>query len=159
MKLNAIAGSLVGKSREQVLIRDWISCESKVRSSHVHNFAHLTGDTNPIHLNHVEAKAVGFSQPIAHGMLVASLIPTLLAYALPGAVYLSQTLKFKMPVFHEENIKALIEVKQIREFKRRRKEESGETPALLLVCNTIVFKPNSVEAWVPSVEGEGHVLV
>ena len=63
-------------------------------------FAAVTGDTNPVHLDADYAAATSFGQRIAHGMLSAGYISALLGTTLPGpgAIYLSQTLKFKRPV-------------------------------------------------------------
>ena len=63
-------------------------------------FAGVSGDTNPIHLDQDFASRTMFEGRIAHGMLTASLVSTVLGTRLPGpgAVYVSQTLKFLAPV-------------------------------------------------------------
>lgn len=48
-------------------------------SEDVFQFGTLTGDTNPIHFDQNAAHAAGFSFPIVHGMLCASLFPTVIA--------------------------------------------------------------------------------
>jgi len=64
-------------------------------------FAALSGDTNPVHLDDAYAATTRFGRRIAHGMLVASYISTLLGTRFPGTgtIYLSQTLSFLRPVF------------------------------------------------------------
>lgn len=64
------------------------------------NFAKLTGDKNPLHLDNVYAKKTEFGYPIAHGMLLGSFFSTLVGMFCPGksALYLSQDLKFKKPL-------------------------------------------------------------
>jgi len=63
-------------------------------------FAGLSGDTNPVHLDEDYARQTLFKGRIAHGMLSAGFISTVLGTMLPGpgCIYLSQTLKFKAPV-------------------------------------------------------------
>ena len=63
-------------------------------------FAGITGDNNPVHINEEFASNTMFSGRIAHGMLTASFISTVLGVKLPGpgAIYVSQTLRFKAPV-------------------------------------------------------------
>ena len=63
-------------------------------------FAGLSGDTNPLHLSNDFAGGTMFEGRIAHGMLSASFISTLIGTRLPGpgAIYMSQSLKFLAPV-------------------------------------------------------------
>lgn len=63
-------------------------------------FAGISGDTNPLHLNELFAGGTRFKGRIAHGMLSASFISTVLGTRLPGpgCIYLSQSLKFRAPV-------------------------------------------------------------
>ena len=79
-------------------------------------YADLTGDTNPVHLDEAYAANTRFGRRIAHGMLAAGLISAALANDLPGpgTVYLSQTLKFKAPVYPGDEITATVEVRSVR---------------------------------------------
>jgi 3-hydroxybutyryl-CoA dehydratase len=63
-------------------------------------FAGISGDINPVHLNHEFAKETMFQGRIAHGILTASFISTVIGTKLPGpgCIYVSQTLRFKAPV-------------------------------------------------------------
>ncbi|MAA96847.1 MAG: acyl dehydratase [Stappia sp.] len=71
-----------------------------VSASDVVGFAEVSGDRNPIHLSEHFAARTPFRTRIAHGLYTASLISALLGTRLPGpgAIYLSQTLKFRAPV-------------------------------------------------------------
>jgi 3-hydroxybutyryl-CoA dehydratase len=82
-------------------------------------FAELTGDHNPVHVDEEFAKTTRFGRRIAHGMLTASLISSVLANKLPGegSVYLGQTLQFVAPVFPGDEVTARVTVKEIREDK------------------------------------------
>jgi 3-hydroxybutyryl-CoA dehydratase len=66
----------------------------------VEAFAAVSGDTNPVHLDAAYAATTPFGERIAHGMLAAAYISAVLGVKLPGpgAVYLSQTLRFRRPV-------------------------------------------------------------
>ncbi|MEQ8505066.1 MAG: MaoC family dehydratase [Rhodospirillales bacterium] len=63
-------------------------------------FAGVSGDTNPVHLNHEFASETMFEGCIAHGLLTASYISTVIGTKMPGpgCIYVGQTLKFKAPV-------------------------------------------------------------
>jgi len=82
-------------------------------------FAALTGDRNPLHLDDAFARRSRFGRPIAHGTLVAGVISAALGMVLPGpgAIYLSQTLKFLKPVYPGDTVTATVEVTAYRENK------------------------------------------
>ena len=81
----------VGQSAE--LVRD-------VGEADIVAFAQVTGDINPVHLDADYAATTPFGGRIAHGMLSAGYISAVLGTTLPGpgAIYLSQSLKFLRPV-------------------------------------------------------------
>ena len=84
-------------------------------------FAGISGDTNPVHLNRLFAEGTVFKERIAHGMLSASFISTVLGTQLPGpgCIYLSQSLKFRAPVRAGDTVVARATVKAIDTEKRR----------------------------------------
>ncbi|UCH76198.1 MAG: MaoC family dehydratase [Rhodospirillales bacterium] len=84
-------------------------------------FAGISGDINPVHLNHEFATETMFEGRIAHGMLTASFISTVIGTKLPGpgTIYLKQDLKFKSPVRAGDTAKARATVKEIRAEARR----------------------------------------
>lgn len=65
----------------------------------VKDFAKLTGDYNPIHLDSDFASTTVFKNRIAHGMLVASFFSKMIAHDYPGigSIYLSQSIQFIKP--------------------------------------------------------------
>ncbi len=84
-------------------------------------FAALTGDTNPVHLNEEYAAGTRFKATIVHGLLTSSYISTVLGTKLPGAgaIYLSQSLNFRAPVYHGDPVTARVEVIDLIEEKDR----------------------------------------
>jgi len=85
----------------------------------VNAFAALSLDFNPVHLDAEYAKDTVFGQQIVHGMLTSSLFSGLLGKHLPGegTIYLSQDLKFKRPIYIDQEVTATVEVIEIREDK------------------------------------------
>jgi len=100
-------------------VGDGAEVSKTITDGDVRAFAELTGDRNPVHLDEEYAAATRFGRRIAHGMLGASLISTVLAGELPGpgSVYLSQTLRFTAPVYLGDTITARVTVKHVREDK------------------------------------------
>jgi 3-hydroxybutyryl-CoA dehydratase len=78
-------------------------------------FAGMSGDTNPLHLDHDFAAGTVFGGRIAHGMLYASLISTVIGTRLPGpgCVYVSQEMRFKAPVRVGEAVTASATVAEL----------------------------------------------
>ncbi len=90
-----------------------------ITDADVRTFAALVGDNNPLHLDEGFAQRTRFGKRIAHGMIGASLISTVLGVHLPGpgTIYLSQTLQFKGPVYIGDTITARVTVTKIHETK------------------------------------------
>ncbi len=84
-------------------------------------FAGISGDTNPVHLDAHFADQTAFKGRIAHGMLSASFISTVLGTRLPGpgCIYLSQSLKFRAPVKSGDTVTARVTIRDIVAEKAR----------------------------------------
>ena len=84
-------------------------------------FAGVSGDTNPVHLDQSFAEKTPFKTRIAHGMLSAGFISTVFGTKLPGpgAIYMSQTLRFKAPVKIGDTVVATCTVTELIPEKRR----------------------------------------
>ena len=84
-------------------------------------YADVSGDTNPVHLNEAFAAQTPFKTRIAHGMLSAGFISAVLGTKLPGpgAIYMSQALRFKAPVKIGDTVTATCTVTEVVPEKRR----------------------------------------
>ncbi len=88
-----------------------------VGAADIDAFAEVSGDTNPVHLDADYAAATPFQGRIAHGMLSAAYISAVLGTKLPGpgAIYLSQSLKFRRPVKIGDPVVARVTVQALDE--------------------------------------------
>jgi 3-hydroxybutyryl-CoA dehydratase len=100
-------------------VGDTASLTKTITDADIRAFAELSGDRNPIHLDDEYAATTRFGRRIAHGMLAASLISTVLGTELPGTgtVYLSQNSRFVAPVYPGDTVTARVTVKYIRDDK------------------------------------------
>ena len=91
------------------------SFSKTISESDVYGFAGLVGDFNSVHIDQVEAEKSIFGARIAHGMLVGSLISTVLGMKLPGpgTVYLEQNLKFIKPIYIGDTATATATISEI----------------------------------------------
>ncbi len=85
------------------------------------NFAGVSGDTNPMHLNEEYARSTPFGGTILHGFLTASLISAVIGTKMPGpgCVYMSQSLKFLAPVRVGDTVYAIGRIKELFPEKKR----------------------------------------
>lgn len=91
------------------------SITQKVTDEMVRQFADLSGDRNPIHLDDEFAAKSRFGRRIAHGMIVGALISRALVDGIgKSGIYLSQSLKFVNPVFIDDTITITIKILEIR---------------------------------------------
>ena len=98
-------------------------------------FAGISGDVNPVHLNQEFADRTMFWGRIAHGMLTASFISTVIGTKLPGpgCIYVSQNLKFKAPVRIGDTVNARVTVTSVDEARGRISVETTCTVGNIVV--------------------------
>jgi 3-hydroxybutyryl-CoA dehydratase len=97
---------------EDIQIGDTAVFSKTITDFDIYQFAGLTGDFNPMHIDNEFAKDTFFKERIAHGLLTGSFISTVLGMKLPGpnSIYLSQNFKFLAPVKIGDTVKATVEV-------------------------------------------------
>lgn len=110
-----------GKSIDQFNIGDSAEFTKTITEYDVYQYAGVTGDFNPVHINEVYAKETFFKRRIAHGMLAGGLISAVLGTRLPGpgSVYLRQELNFTAPVYFGDTVTAKVEIVDINTGKKR----------------------------------------
>jgi 3-hydroxybutyryl-CoA dehydratase len=84
-------------------------------------FGEVSGDVNPVHFDDSFAKSTIFKGRIAHGMLSASYISTVLGMEMPGpgTIFMSLTTRFKAPVRIGDTVVATCTVRELNAEKRR----------------------------------------
>ncbi|AZZ37721.1 protein dehydratase [Bdellovibrio sp. qaytius] len=80
----------------------------------VRQFAEMSGDFNPIHLDDEYAATTIFKKRIAHGMILGAIISRCLNTTIgTGGIYRGQTLTFKAPVFIDDEITFELTITQL----------------------------------------------
>ena len=112
---------MIGKTIEALHIGETAQFGKTISESDVYSYAGITGDQNPVHINESYARETYFKTRIAHGMLCAGLISTVLGNKLPGygTIYIRQELNFLAPVGIGDTITARVEVIEIIPAKNR----------------------------------------
>lgn len=113
--------SLYGYNFEDIAVGMSAIFTKTVTEADIILFSGVSGDTNPVHLDEEFAAATMFKGRISHGMLGASLISAVLGTRLPGpgAIYVSQSLRFKAPVRAGDTVAARATVVDTLPEKRR----------------------------------------
>ena len=111
---------MIGKTIEELNIGDKAEFSKTISETDIYLYAGVTGDFNPAHINEVYAKETHFKTRIAHGMLMAGFISTVVGNQLPGpgTIYMKQDLEFVGPVRIGDTITAEVEVMEILEEKK-----------------------------------------
>jgi len=84
-------------------------------------FGEVSGDTNPVHFDEEFARTTPFKGRIAHGVLTASYISTVLGMEMPGpgTIFIGLNIRFKAPVRIGDTVTAICTVREIVPEKRR----------------------------------------
>jgi 3-hydroxybutyryl-CoA dehydratase len=106
-----------GKTFADLAVGMTVSTETTVTEQNVIDFARVSGDYNPLHMDEEYAKTTQFKGRIAHGALTASYVSAILGNDLPGpgAVFMELNLKFIRPVRIGDTVTASCEVLEMIE--------------------------------------------
>ena len=110
-----MGGGLAGLCLEDLSVGQSAARTRTVTEADITAFAAVTGDENPVHMDEAYAASTPFKGRIAHGMLSAGYISAVLGVDLPGpgAIYLSQSLRFRRPVRIGDAVEAKVTVTAI----------------------------------------------
>ncbi len=91
---------------DDIQIGENTSFHKKISKELLENFAQLSGDFNPLHMDEIYAKETKFGKRVCHGMLLSSLFSQLVGMYLPGknSLYFSQSLNFKSPCYIDDEV-------------------------------------------------------
>jgi 3-hydroxybutyryl-CoA dehydratase len=106
-----------GKTFADLAVGMQISISNTVSEQDVIDFARVSGDHNPLHLDEAYAKTTIFGGRIAHGALTASYISAVIGNDLPGpgAIFVELSLKFVRPVKIGDTVVSTAEVTEMIE--------------------------------------------
>lgn len=112
---------MLGKTVDEIKIGDSAEFSKTISEADIYLFAGLTGDMNPFHVNEEFSRNTFFKGRIAHGMLLAGFISTVVGCHLPGpgAIYVKQDLVFLAPARIGDTITAKVNVISVLENENR----------------------------------------
>ena len=91
---------------EDLFVGQKVTFSEKIDESLLIDFAKLSGDFNPLHMDEDYALNTNFEKRVCHGMLLASFFSQLVGMYLPGknSLYFSQSLNFRNPCFVDDEV-------------------------------------------------------
>ena len=112
---------MIGRTIADLAPGDRAELTRVVEQSDIASFVDAVGDYNPVHSDPAYAASTPFKAPIAPGIFTAGLISAVIGTQLPGpgAIYLSQSLKFVKPVKAGDTITARVEVIEVLQERNR----------------------------------------
>ncbi|KAL0491241.1 (R)-specific enoyl-CoA hydratase [Acrasis kona] len=95
-------------------------CSKRFEKAQVEQFAELSEDYNPLHLDDEFAKTTRFGRTIVHGYLFSSLFSGLIGGTLPGSgsIYMGSTTSYKLPCYVGDLVRARVEITSIDEKRK-----------------------------------------
>jgi 3-hydroxybutyryl-CoA dehydratase len=104
-----------GRTIDQLAVGDSASLTRRLSQGDIDAFARISGDDNPAHVDEAWAAQSSLKGRVAHGLLTAGLVSAVLGTELPGpgAIYMSQTLRWLAPVRPGDILTATVTVKEI----------------------------------------------
>lgn len=101
-------------------IGDGFTFTRVITAEQVRDFAALSGDDNPIHLDPEAARAMGFERPIVHGTFVLGIASKVMGrdFPGPGSLAVSLSAKFLRPIPVDSEV--TLEVKVAEKLERFR---------------------------------------
>ncbi|HYZ16675.1 MAG TPA: MaoC family dehydratase [Candidatus Acidoferrum sp.] len=109
------------KRYEDFAVGDRATFTKTITEADILLFAAVSGDYYPLHTDAEYAKTTRFGQRVAHGMLSASLLSTVIGLLLerPGGINVAQTIRYRRPVVIGDTLTAIAEVVELMPDKRR----------------------------------------
>lgn len=106
-----------GKTFADLAVGMTSSFTNSVTEQDVIDFARVSGDHNPIHLDEEYAKTTLFGTRVAHGALTASYVSAIIGNELPGpgAIFTDMVISFKRPVKIGDTVVATAQVTELHE--------------------------------------------
>ena len=119
--MSDLMSDLNGYALDALSVGQSATYQKTVTDADITLFAGVSGDTNPVHLSDEFANATMFKGRIAHGMLSASYISTVIGTKLPGpgCIYMSQSLRFTAPGRPGDTVTTTVTVTEINAEKKR----------------------------------------
>lgn len=137
------------QTRETLKVGDRGQFSKTISEQDVFRFADVSGDFNPLHIDEGYASKTVFKHRVAHGILTAGIISTVLGGEIPGigTIFVELHIRFLKPVYIGDTVTATATVTEIVNPKRVRLlvaclNGKGEDVA---IGNALVIPPESTK--------------
>ena len=96
----------------KINVGDTATITHTITSDDIKKFVDLSGDDNRLHIDNEFASKTSFKKPVAHGMIGASFISTIIGTKIPGdgALWYAQNLEFLLPIRIGDKLKIIATV-------------------------------------------------
>ena len=132
----------LGRSIEDISIGEKLSLTEKMEDKELLLYLGLTGDANPLYIQHDYASLTPYKKPLVPGVMLSGIITSAISKYLPGpGSYITQkNINYLKPVCHYETIQFLLEVTGkhdsyiIISFSGRNEQEESVMEGTMHVC-------------------------
>ncbi|HKA63915.1 MAG TPA: MaoC family dehydratase [Methylomirabilota bacterium] len=155
---------MIGLTIDSIAVGDSAQITRRVTDDDIAGFVDAVGDYNPVHSDREYAAGTIFKEPIAPGIWTAGLVSAVIGTQLPGpgAIYISQELKFLKPVKCGDSISARVEVVEVNREKNRirlRTVCSNQRAEDVLTGEAVVMPSRTAISYVRPVDAMGPLTL
>lgn len=97
-------------------VGDKASSQIKITEEYIKKFVKLSGDDNPIHVDHEYAANTVFKKCIGHGLIGLSEISKIIGTVLPGpgSVFISENISYLNPIYIDDVVTTEVKISEIK---------------------------------------------
>lgn len=105
----------LGKTVEDLEIGEKLHITETITDKDLLLYLGLTNDNNPLYIQHDYAQTTTFNKPIVPTILLNGIITSAISKHLPGpgSHILEQTLLYPEPVYHDETVDFILQVREV----------------------------------------------
>lgn len=132
----------LGRSIEDISIGEKLSLTEKMEDKELLLYLGLTGDANPLYIQHDYASLTPYKKPLVPGVMLSGIITSAISKYLPGpgSYITEQNISYLKPVHHYETVQFLLEVTEkhdqyiIISFNGQNEQEERVIEGTMHVC-------------------------
>lgn len=147
----------LGRRIEEISVGEKLSLTEKIEDKDLLLYLGLTGDANPLYIQHDFASLTSYKKPIVPSIMLTGIVTSAISKYLPGpgSYITQQNISFYEPVYHYQTVQFLFEVTNVNveeeyitiSIKGQNEDEQIVVEGTLTVCPPKALETNDGKAF------------